>query len=424
MLGVVFVMIKGIYELVRAEQLKKYAELSVRAGVNVQKNQLVIIHSDIEHVTFARLIQTAAYEAGASNVVINWTDEQSTKDFYIHAADDAIDYFPDWQAARFKEWDDAGAAYIHIISENIEVFKEVSTERIRRFQKASRTKLKAYHKKIRSHEVRWCLLAVPYFAWATKVFPHLSKEEALQSLWQLILRGARADGENPIKDWKNHNRIFESRKKFLNDNQFEALHFSNSRGTDLLVGLPKNHLYIGGGVKDKNGIPFFPNIPTEEIFSAPHKKKVNGKLVATKPLIYGGNVIDDFYLTFQDGRITDYYAATGQEALQSLIETDEGSYFLGEIALVSNNSPLSHTDTLFYNTLFDENTACHIGIGNASPSNLQNGSKMSEQELKEAGLNISLLLVNVTFGTEDMKVVGIKEGRPDALLMKDGDFQI
>ncbi|GAF66645.1 putative peptidase [Bacillus sp. TS-2] len=416
-------MIKGKYELVSKEQLKKYAELAVRAGVNVQKNQLVIIHSDIENGTFARLIQTAAYQAGASNVVIDWTDEQSNKEFYLHASDDSIDHFPDWQAARFKEWDDAGAAYIRIISENFDDFKEVSPERMSRFQKASRTKLKAYYEKIRSHEVRWCLLAVPSFSWATKVFPHLNKEEALLSLWRLILQGARAGGKNPLKDWINHDRAFESRKKFLNDSQFKALHFTNSQGTDLLFGMPNNHLYIGGGVIDKKGISFFPNIPTEEIFSAPHKNKVNGKLVATKPLIYGGSVIDDFYLTFKDGRITNYYATTGQEALQSIIETDEGSNYLGEIALVSNHSPLSQTNTLFYNTLFDENTACHIGIGNASPSNLQNGSNLTEEELKEAGLNTSLLLVNVTFGSEDMKVVGIKEDGTEVLLMKDGDFQ-
>ncbi|MFD1446130.1 aminopeptidase [Oceanobacillus profundus] len=414
---------KGIYEFISEQQLKMYAELAVRTGVNLQKNQLLIIHSDIQNATFARLIQTVAYEAGASNVFIDWTDEQSTKEFYLNAADSIIDHFPDWQAARFKEWDDAGAAYIHIISENLDVFKEVSTERISRFQKASRTKLRDYYAKIRSHEVRWCLLAVPSVVWATKVFPNLSKEEALQSLWKLILKGSRADGENPIKDWKSHNRAFESRKKILNESQFEALHFTNSGGTDLLVGLPKNHHYIGGGVIDENGIPFFPNIPTEEIFTAPHKNKVNGKLVGTKPLIYGGSVIDEFYLIFKDGRITDYYAAKGQEVLQNIIETDEGSHYLGEIALVSNKSPLAQADTLFYNTLFDENTTCHIGIGNASPSNIQNGIDQSEEELKEAGLNTSLLLVNVTFGTEDMKVVGIKEGGTEVLLMKDGDFQ-
>ncbi len=237
------------------------------------------------------------------------------------------------------------------------------------------------------------------------------------------LTGSSADGENPIRDWTNHDRAFESRKKFLNDNQFEALHFKNSLGTNLLIGMPENHCFIGGGVIDEEGLPFFPNIPTEEIFSAPHKNKVNGKLVGTKPLIYEGSIIDDFYLVFKDGRITDYYAAKGDEVLRNLIETDEGSHYLGEIALVSNKSPLGQADTLFYNTLFDENTACHIGIGNASPSNLQNGSNLSEKELKEAGLNTSILLVNVTFGSEDMEVTGIKKDGTEILLMQDGDFQ-
>lgn len=383
----------------------------------------MVIHSDIKNATFARLIQTAAYEAGASNVVMDWIDEQSTQAFYINAADAAIDYFPDWQHTHFKEWDNAGAAYIHIISENFDVFKDVSQERISRFQKASRTKLDGYYAKIMSHEVRWCLLAVPSFAWATKVFPHVSKEEALQSLWQVLLHGARADGTNPIKDWENHDRSFESRKAFLNDCQFSTLHFTNARGTDLVVGMPNNHVFIGGSVRDKNGIPFFPNIPTEEIFTAPHKNKVNGKLVGTKPLIYEGSIVDEFYLIFKDGRITDYYAAKGQGVLQNLIETDEGSHYLGEVALVSTKSPLAQADTLFYNTLLDENTSCHIGIGNASPSNIKNSIDQSKKDLKETGLNTSLLSVNVTFGTEDMKVVGIKESETEVLLMKDGDFQ-
>ncbi|TGB03552.1 aminopeptidase [Halobacillus salinus] len=416
-------MTKGIFELMTEAQLKKYAELAVRAGVNLQKNQLLIIHSDIQHAPFARQIQTAAYEAGAANVFIDWTDEQSTKAFYLNADDCVIDHYPDWQAARFKEWEQADAAFIHIISENFEVFKEVPSERIDRFQKASRTKLRSHHSKIRSHEVRWCLLAVPSVEWATKVFPDLREEEALRSLWELIMTGARADGEDPIKDWERHHKAFESRKEFLNERQFEALHFTNTLGTDLFVGLPEDHLYIGGGVMDKNGIPFFPNIPTEEIFTAPHKNMVNGKLVGTKPLIYGGSVIDDFYLLFQDGRITDYYAAKGQEALRNLIETDEGSHYLGEIALVSDNSPLAQADTLFYNTLFDENTSCHIGIGNASPSNLQNGKDRSEEESKEEGLNASILSVNATFGSRDMKVNGRKEDGTEVLLMEDGDFQ-
>lgn len=416
-------MMENIEELISDESLKKYAELAVRMGVNVQKNQLVVIHSDIKHATFARFVQLAAYEAGASKVEMDWGDEWSVQAFYLHAADEAIDHVPDWKLDRVNEWDDAGAAYIHLISESFDVFKDVSIERISRYQKAYRTKLENYYAKMRSHEVRWCLLAVPSFGWATKVFPHLRKEEALESLWQVLLRGARADRTHPIDDWKDHDRAFESRKTFLNDHQFDALHFTNSQGTDLVVGMPNNHVFIGGGVTDTKGVPFYPNIPTEEIFSAPHKNRVNGRLVATKPLVFEGKVINDVSLTFQDGRITSYAATNGQEALQRLIETDEGSHYLGEIALVSSHSPLAQTNTLFYNTLFDENTACHIGIGNASPSNLQHGSSLSEKVLKESGLNTSLLLVNMAFGTEDMKVVGIEEDGTEILLMKDGGFQ-
>lgn len=414
---------ENIEELISDESLKKYAELAVRIGANVQKDQLVVIHSDIKHAPFARFVQTAAYKAGASNVVMNWTDEESTRAFYFYADDEAIDQVPDWQQARINEWDAAGATYIHVISENFDVFKDVSPERISRFQNASRTKLKEYYAKMRSHEVRWCLLAVPSFAWATKVFPHLSQEEALQLLWQAILRGARADGNHPIEDWENHDRAFESRKTFLNDRQFDALHFTNSGGTDLVLGMPNNHVFIGGGVTDTKGIPFFPNIPTEEIFSAPHKHEVNGRLVATKPLVYEGRVINDVSLTFQDGQITSCAATNDQQALQRLLETDEGASYLGEIALVSSYSPLAQTNTLFYNTLFDENTACHIGLGNASPSNLQHGNLLSEQALGEAGLNTSLLSVNVAFGTEDMKVVGIEKDGTEVLLMEDGVFQ-
>ncbi|GEK59820.1 aminopeptidase [Marinococcus halophilus] len=414
---------ENIDELISDESLKKYAELAVRMGINVQKNQLVVIHSDIKHAAFARLVQTAAYEAGASNVVMDWRDEWSTRAFYLHAAGGAIDHVPDWKQARVNEWGDAGAAYIHLISESFDVFTDVSPERTSRVQKAYRNKLERYYAKTRSHEVRWCLLAVPSFGWATKVFPHLRKEEALQSLWQVVLHGVRADGSHSIEDWENHDRAFEFRKTFLNNRQFDALHFTNSQGTDLVVGMPDNHVFLGGGVTDTKGIPFFPNIPTEEIFSAPHKNKVNGKLAATKPLVYEGRIIEDVSLTFQDGQITSYAATDGQEALQCLLETDEGASYLGEIALVSTHSPLSQTNTLFYNTLFDENTACHIGIGNASPSNLQHGSSLSEQALEEAGLNTSLLSINVAFGTEDMKAVGVEKDGKETILMRDGDFQ-
>ena len=412
-----------IYRHVDEKKLHNYAKLAVQVGVNVRDDQLVVIHSDIRNAVLARLIQAEAYAAGASNVVIDWTDELSVREFYLHARDDAIDHFPRWQSARFREWDDAGAAYIHIISENPDIFKGVSVERMSRFRKASRIELRDHYARRRSYDVRWSLLAVPNVTWAAKVFPQLSETEALESLWQIILQGARADGEDPVEDWREHGRSFDRRIGFLNEAQFRALHFTNSFGTDLWVGLPKRHVFIGGHVLDGEGIPFFPNIPTEEIFTAPHKNEVHGRLVSSKPLIHEGNTIHDVLLTFEGGRIVDYRAGTGSEVLRSIIETDEGSHYLGEIALVAGDSPLSRVGALFFNTLFDENTACHIGIGNASPSNLQGGGSLQPRELEKAGLNSSLVLVNLTFGSSDMRVVGVEDDGTEVLLMQDGQYR-
>ena len=406
------------------ELLKQYAKLIVQLGINVQKGQLVVIRCPVENFTFARIVQKTAYNNGASNVVMDWTDNEMMKEFYLRASDEAMDSFPDSSAARFEEWDGLGAAYINIITENPDLFKEVCPNRINRYTKAMRTKLKVHYQKTRAYENRWCVSAAPSKAWAEKVFPDLSDVQAIESLWGLILKGSRADGENPIKEWELHGESFESRINFLNSNQFDILHFTDNIGTDLKVGMPKNHRYVGGGVKDKNGIVFYPNIPTEEIFSAPHKYRVDGRMAASKPLIYAGNIIENLNLFFKDGEIIGYKASTGQDAFKSLIEMDEGSRYLGEIALVSNHSPLSRTETLFYNTLFDENTGCHIGIGNANPSNVQNGINFTEEELKAAGLNRSLLLTNVTFGTADTEVTGIKKDGTEIMIMKNGDFQI
>lgn len=417
-------MFKNKYEYIEKEQLKKYAELAVYKGINVQKGQLVVIQCEIEDAIFARLIQTVAYDAGASNVVVDWSDGQTEQLFYQHATDEWMDHAPDWLATRYEEWDNKGAAYLIIESENPGLLAESLSEKKLRYGKSLMTKVKEHSLKTRSYEQRWSILDVPNLNWAKKVFPELSEEVALSFLWQAILKGARADGENPTKDWEAHGETLKRIKKYLNETQFESLHFTNNLGTDLKVGLVKNHRYIGGDSRDQRGIPFFANIPTEEIFTAPHRFKVDGHLVATKPLSYHGSLIEDFTLSFKAGLIVDYTARNGLEALKSIIETDEGSSYLGEISLVDNRSPLSQMDLLFYTTLFDENTGCHIGIGNAFPHNIENGAQLSEVELEEAGLNRSLTLVNITFGTADMKVIGLKNKGEEILIMEDGCFQI
>jgi len=405
------------------QQLQKYAQLAVKTGINLQKGQLLILSCPVETYEFGRILVEEAYKAGASNVIVQYEDDHVEKSYFLHASDEAIDQIPAWKVAQYEEWDNAGAAYLHILTEIPDVFADVPSERVSRHNRASRTALKFHNVKIPTFQVRWGFCVVPNPFWAQKVFPDLSEDAAMESLWNAILVACRADGENPIQAWIDHGKAFESRLKFLNDTQFDTLHFTNRQGTNLRMALPLNHVYIGGAVNDVNGIPLWPNIPTEEIFTAPLKTSVEGKLIGSKPLIYGGVVIDNFSLTFEKGRIVDFSAEKGFDMLKSLIETEDATHYLGEIALVSNQSPLAKSDILFYNTLIDENTACHIGIGNASPSNIQNGSQMTEAEREAVGLNVAILLVNATFGTDDMRVVGIKGG-VETLIMENGDFVI
>ena len=403
-------------------ELENYAELIVKMGVNLQKDQVVVIQSDLENQAFAHLVQKAAYKAFASQVFIDWSDQESLKQFYLHAKDEELENFPNWQIERYQQWHQMNAVFIMLITEKPDFFAEVDSKRINRYQKIKRSCLDFHYEAIYSNRLRWCLIPVPNKSWAQKVFPCLPVEEVLDLLWDAILIGARAKGENPMKDWQVHDQSFELRLKTLNDQQFKALKFTNKLGTNLTVSLPKNHRFLGGSVKDVNGISFFPNIPTEEIFTSPHREQVEGKLIGTKPLIFDNQIIEDFVLIFEKGEIVAFSAKKGEQALETLIAYDKGTRFLGEIALVSTQSPLFQLDTVFYNTLIDENTACHIGIGEANPANLVNGEHLSVEELVEAGLNDSSILVNMTFGSPDMNVLGIKEDGTKVQLMNKGDF--
>ena len=402
------------------EQLRKYADLAIRIGVNLQPGQLLIINAPVEQYAFARLVMELAYEVGASEVIIDYADDEATKGRFLHS--DNFDAFPSWKVDRIKEWDSKGAAYLKLITELPDNLAGVAPERITQFSKVRGNALSFHTAKLRSYAIRWGLIVVPNPIWAGKLF--LGDEGAMDKLWQLILQGSRAVGDDPVGDWLNHGEQLVSHVDRLNQHQFDSLHFSNGLGTDLTVGLPQNHVWIGGAVKGNDKIPFFPNIPTEEIFTAPHRLRVDGKLVGSKPLIYGGKIIHGFSLTFEAGCIVDFSAESGFDQLAALLATDTGTRYLGEIALVASDSPLARTETLFYNTLFDENTACHLGIGNANPSNLENGNQMTGNEREMAGLNTSCMLVNATFGTSDMKVVGVRLGESEMIIMDKGGFTL
>jgi len=402
--------------------LKKYADLLVRAGGNVQKGQLVIISCAVDNALFGRMVRDAAYDAGASDVRIDWLDETTSRAMYLHGSDEIFDDYPEWRVQKFKEQDDKGAVYLHIDSSNPDNLKGVDPSRLQRFSKVASQATKEHASLTMNSTLRWSIVATPSPKWAAKVFPGLPEAEAMERLWQYILKAARADGTDPIADWKTHDQNFAKRVNYLNEQQFSALRFTTGIGTDITLGLVTSHVWAGGSEVAKDGVRFFPNVPTEEIFSMPHREKAEGRVVASMPLSYQGNLIESFEMTFKDGKVVSYKAEKNQDVLKNIVEMDEGAARLGEVAIVANSSPIGQMNTLFYNTLFDENASAHLALGKAYPNNMAGGDDLPVEELVAKGGNDSLIHVDFMFGTADMRIVGIKEDGTEVVFFDNGEF--
>jgi aminopeptidase len=387
--------------------LEKYAELAVKVGVNIQKGQILVINTTIDAAEFVRLVVKSAYTAGADNVVVNWTDDVVSRTKYELAPDDAFTTYPVWRAKEMEDFVDQGAAFMAIVSSSPDLLKGVNPERISNFQKAAGTALAKYRQAAQSDKVSWTVIAAPSPDWAAKVFPDAPSDQQVSLLWDAIFKAVRVDSENPVEAWKKHDETLHEKVNYLNERHYQKLHYT-APGTDLTIELPHNHLWVGAGSVNEKGFEFMANMPTEEVFTVPHRDGVNGTVASTKPLSYGGNIIDRFSVTFENGRIVDYKAEEGEEFLKRLVETDEGSHYLGEVALVPFNSPISQSNILFYNTLFDENASNHLAIGSAYAFCIEGGKKMSAEELKENGLNESITHVDFMIGSEDMDIDGIK----------------
>lgn len=404
---------------------EKLARLAVRKGVNVQKDQPLVISANIRDAAFVRMCVKEAYEAGAKEVSVEWRDEEITRMDYTYQSMETLQEVPQWLFDKRKTRNDAGACYLSVISEAPGVLKGLDAEKIHAASVAFSRKMKPLQAYTMNNEGQWCAVGLPSPAWAKAVFPDLPEEEAFEKLGRAIFDVSRVTEENdPVAEWDRHDQNLMRYGETLTRYQFKALHFANGLGTDLTVGLVKDHIWVGGGCFTPGGVYFDPNIPTEECFSMPEKTAAEGIVYASKPLSYQGRVIENFWLRFEKGKVVEYGAEKEEETLKKLIEFDEGSSYLGEVALVPHNSPISLSGILFSNTLYDENAACHLALGRPYPENLKGGTEMSEEELAAHGANNSMEHCDFMFGTGDMNIDGILPDGSRVPVFRDGEYVI
>jgi len=386
--------------------LKKYAKLAIYQGVNVQKNQTLVISSPIECAKFTRMLVEEAYIKGAKEVVVQWNDELTGKLKYKYSPMEVFETIPEWVKESRLSYAKEGACFLSISASDPELLKDVDPKKVATFRKASSIASREFSSRLMSNENAWSIVSIPTVGWAKKVFPNVSEDEAVEKLWDAIFKIVRVDSQDPVKAWEEHKNTLKKNMDFLNSKRFKSLHYTNSLGTDLIIELPEKHLWAGGAEFTQDGTEFIANMPTEEIFSMPKKTGVNGKVVSSMPLNYGGNLINNFSLTFKDGKVVDFSAEEGYETLKNLLDTDEGAKYLGEVALVPYNSPISNSNIIFFNTLYDENASCHLAFGKAYSLCIKDGEKMSEEELLKEGANDSLTHVDFMIGTKDLQITG------------------
>ncbi|MEI7027422.1 aminopeptidase [Paenibacillus sp. y28] len=401
------------------QSLNSYADLIVQVGVKVQPGQRLVVNATIDAAELVRSIVQKAYEAGAYLVKVNWTDDTVSRLRYDLAPDESFLEEPKWYAAEMLEWAEGGTlAVVSIVSSDPDLLKGVPQQRIMNYQKTYGQAMAKYRQYMQSDKFSWCVVAAPSKAWAAKVFPGLPEEEQLSKLWEAILKTVRIDQENPVSAWETHIQSLNQRSDYLNAKKYKKLHYA-APGTDLTIELPEGHIWVAADSINEQGTAFVANMPTEEVFTAPLATGVNGTVSSTKPLSYGGTLIDGFSFTFENGRIVSVSARQGEEALKSLVAMDEGSHYLGEVALVPHRSPISESGILYYNTLFDENASNHLAIGSAYAFCLEGGKGLSQDELKAKGLNTSITHVDFMIGSAEMDIYGITaDGKEEPVFQK------
>lgn len=403
--------------------LEKYAKLAIRTGVNVQEDQTLLINIKAEHLEFARMLTREAYEAGAKKVIVKFNDDHLNKEHYTYRSIETISEIAQWEIDEYEDYISKDFCVLSVYAPSPGLLKDIDNEKLMAATKANAEALQNYRKYMMANKGQWSLVSLPTKEWANVVFPELETEAAMTKLLEAILKTVRIDNENDsVELWDEHNAKLDRQNKLLNEYNFKSIKFKNSLGTDLEVGLVKDHIWAGGMETSARGYTFNPNMPTEESFTMPDNQNVNGVVYSTKPLNFNGKLIDEFWLEFKDGKVVDFDAKKEKETLASLLDTDEGSRRIGEIALISHSSPISQSNILFYNTLFDENASCHMALGEAYPMNLKNGTEMSKEELVKHNANSSILHEDFMFGSEDMSAIGITYDGKEVDIIVDGDI--
>ncbi|MCL2377603.1 MAG: aminopeptidase [Defluviitaleaceae bacterium] len=402
------------------ERVLEYAKLVIQSGVRLKKGQTLVIRCPVECASFAHLVAEEGYRAGAREVVVLWGDDVLNRLRYMYADDEVFDTVPLWFTNFYEEFVNGKAALVSIAASDPEGLKGAPPDRVRRNTIATGTAIKKYTSMISSCALPWCTVSVPTTAWAKKVFPETANP--VDKLWDAIFQAVRVsgDGTSPQK-WQEHVAFLLNRVKMLNDYHFARIIFKNSLGTNLCIELPDKHLWVGGQQKTPSGAAFIANMPTEEISTMPHKYGVNGVVYSSMPLSLSGNLVKDIKLTLKDGKIVDEYAKEGLEFLQTALNADEGARYLGEVALVPHKSTISEQGILYYNTLFDENASCHLAFGRAYPT-LKGANEMTEAELRENGVNDSIVHVDFMIGTPDLSVIGVMEDGEEIPVFVNGNF--
>lgn len=404
------------------ENLKKYANLLVTKGINVSEGHYVVINSEVEQAPLTRLLVEAAYEKGAEKVVVNWADDAITRSAFTYQSEETLTDIPDYRVAEIDYFIEKGASRIAVRGSDPDALKGLDASKIAATQKASGEAFKAMRQATQSNKVSWVVAAAAGEKWAEKVFPDLdSSEEQVDALWDAIFKSVHLYDEDPVQTWTEKDKLLTTKADELNAEQFVALHYT-APGTDLTVGLPKGHRWEGAGSDNVRGERFIANMPTEEVFTAPDVNRVDGVVVSTKPLSYAGSIIEGMEFHFKDGKVTKVTAEKGEEVIQKLVEQDEGTSRLGEVALVPDESPISQSGLTFFNTLFDENASNHLALGSAYAFSLEGGTEMSEEELKEAGLNRSNTHVDFMIGSNEMDIDGIKEDGTRVPVFRNGTW--